>query len=323
MRRKDISEIIGNINTRYVEEAENYIPKKKRRLDFGYTKKRLVIAAVMMLCIVLGGMYIFSLPKKMSVEAYAYETNEKITKTGVVIASGTITNEGEMTGHPLMFYLSGEKIKSVRFSCKNQKIDFRDWTEKRDEYGEAKNFTVNYGKNEKEYVYLTIDWMPNTIIKELTDNRESKIATLPKNLREDIIVMEISFLNGKKAVKAITVKLQDNGKFFAMFDDYKIRKNDNFIKQTDSKPIPRNILSGKNGAVTGLSKKAKRKAKKIAKSYYRNTVFELISLKVKKQSKNKITFWARVKKGGVLQKPDRSIRLRLVKGKWKVVGEGY
>lgn len=323
MRRKDISEIIGNINTRYVEEAENYIPKKKRRLDFGYTKKRLVIAAVMMLCIVLGGMYIFSLPKKMSVEAYAYETNEKITKTGVVITSGTITNEGEMTGHPLMFYLSGEKIKSVRFSCKNQKIDFRDWTEKRDEYGEAKNFTVNYGKNEKEYVYLTIDWMPNTIIKELTDNRESKIATLPKNLREDIIVMEISFLNGKKAVKAITVKLQDNGKFFAMFDDYKIRKNDNFIKQTDSKPIPRNILSGKNGAVTGLSKKAKRKAKKVAKNYYRNTVFELISLKVKKQSKNKITFRARVKKGGVLQKPDRSIRLRLVKGKWKVVGEGY
>ena len=44
------------------------------------------------------------------------------------------------TRHILMFYLSGKNIKSVRFSCKNQKIDFRDWSEKRDEYGEAKNF---------------------------------------------------------------------------------------------------------------------------------------------------------------------------------------
>ena len=55
-------------------------------------------------------------------------------------------DDGEMTGHPLMFYLSGKDIKSVRFSCKNQKIDFRDRTEKRDEYGEARNFTVEYGK---------------------------------------------------------------------------------------------------------------------------------------------------------------------------------
>ena len=117
--------------------------------------------------------------------------------------------------------------------------------------------------------------------------------------------------------------MQDNGRFFAVFGDYKIKKDDDFIKRADSKAIPRKILTGKNGSITSLSKKSKNRAKKVAKNYYRKTVFKLISLKVKKQSKNKIVFRSRVKKGGVLQNPDRSIRLRLVKGKWKVVGEGY
>lgn len=323
MKRKEISEIIGNINTRYVEEAENYIPREKRRLEVSNTMKWRTIAAMLVICMIVGGIYIFSTSEKMIVEAYAYGTNEKISAAGATMTTGTITDDGDMTGHPLMFYLSGEKIKSVRFSCKNQKIDFRDWTEKRDEYGEAKNFTVNYGKNEKEYAYLTIDWIPNTIIRELTDKKESRISTLPKILREDIIVMEISFFNGEKTVKAIKVKLQDDGTFFATFDDYKIQKEDDFIKRKDSKTIPRKILSGKNGVKTGVSKKSKRRARKAVKNYYRKTVFELVSLKIKKQSKNKITFWAKVKKGGVLQEPDRSIRLRLVKGKWNVVGEGY
>lgn len=323
MRSKDISEIIGNINTRYIEEAEDYQPKEKGRIQINYTMKRLMIAAVMVICIVIGGIYIFSSSEKMIVEAYAYETNEKITEAGITMSSGTITNNGEMTGHPLMFYLSGKRIKNVRFSCKNQKIDFRDWKEKRDEYGEAKNFTVNYGENEKEYAYLTIDWMPNATIEKLTNNKNSRIATLPKELREDIIVMEISFLNGEKTVKAIKIKLQDNGTFFAKFDDYKIQKSDNFVRRTDSQTIPRKILSGKNGAITVISKKSKKRAKKVAKKYYRNTIFELVSLKIKKQSKNKIVYRVRVKKDGVLQQPDRHIRLRFVKGRWKVVGEGY
>lgn len=78
-----------------------------------------------------------------------------------------------------------------------------DWTEKRDEYGNAQNFTVAYGEDESEYYYLTINWVPNAIIRELTDNEDSKIATLPEEMRNDIIVMEITFENGKKATKAI------------------------------------------------------------------------------------------------------------------------
>lgn len=50
-----------------------------------------------------------------------------------------------------MFYLSGKDISTVRFSCKNQQINFMDWTEKRDEFGLAQNFTVSYGEDESEY----------------------------------------------------------------------------------------------------------------------------------------------------------------------------
>ena len=113
------------------------------------------------------------------VTAYAHGTGEEIPAAGAVMSSGTISDGGEMTGHPLMFYLSGKDIVSVRFSCKNQQICFMDRTEKRDEYGNAKNFTVTYGEDEREYDYLTIDWVPNRIIRELTDNADSTIAILP------------------------------------------------------------------------------------------------------------------------------------------------
>ena len=99
--------------------------------------------------------------------------------------SGTISDSGEMKGQPLMFYLSGKDIAAVRFSCKNQQINFGDWTEKRDEYGNAQNFTVAYGEDESEYYYLTISWVPNAIIRELTDNEDSRIAALPEEMRND------------------------------------------------------------------------------------------------------------------------------------------
>ena len=55
-----------------------------------------------------------------------------------------------MKGHPLMFYLSGKDIASVRFSSKREQIYFMDWTEQREEYGSAQNFTVPYGEDESE-----------------------------------------------------------------------------------------------------------------------------------------------------------------------------
>ena len=82
-----------------------------------------------------------------------------------------------------------------------------------------------------------IDWVPNATIRELTDNANSTIAALPQELREDVIVMEITFENGKTLTKAITVSLLEDGTFFAKFDDYEITAEDSFIDRPDSEAI--------------------------------------------------------------------------------------
>lgn len=236
MNSKKFSEAMNELDSKYVDEALNYKKKVKKPV---WTKWA-VIAACLVVVIAIGIFAPFQ--SGMIVSAYAYGTDEEITTAGVVMNSGTINDTGEMKGHLLMFYLSGKDIVSVRFSCKNEQINFVDWTEKRDEYGNAQNFTVAYGEDESEYYYLLIDWVPNTLIRELTDNPDSKIATLPEEMRQDIIVMEITFENGKTATKAITISLLDDGTVFAAFDDYEISEADTFINRPDSEAIPRDIL---------------------------------------------------------------------------------
>lgn len=248
MKREDISAAIGDINSRHIQEAANFSPTKSTIKFIKKFSGKSVIAAALSLCLLIVGIS-FMIPNGMVVTAYAHGVDEEITASGAVINTGTISDTGEMTGHPLMFYLSGKDISTVRFSCKNQQINFMDWTEKRDEYGNAQNFTVPYGEDESEYYYLTIDWVPNEIIRALTDNKDISIATLPGEMREDIIVMEITFANGKTTTKAISISLLDDGTFFATFDDYDITTQDDFVTRPDSTAIPRDILYGAPEAI--------------------------------------------------------------------------
>ncbi len=226
-----------------IEQAiRSALPQHRKRLW------RTAIAALLALCFLAGGVGRIALLNGMTVTAYAQGTDEELTAAGAVISTGTISDTGEMKGHPLMFYLSGKGIDTVRFSCKNQQISFMDWTEKRNEYGLAQNFTVPYGEDTSEYYYLLIDWVPNATIRRLTDAPDTAIAALPAELREDIIVLEITFLNGKTATKAITISLLDNGTFFAAFDDYTIDVQDTFVTRPDSSPIPRDILYAQDSA---------------------------------------------------------------------------
>ena len=55
----------------------------------------------------------------------------------------------------------------------------------------------------------------------------------------------------------------------------------------------------------------------------RNTVFEVVSLELKSQTENEISFSVCVSKGGIVQEPDRTIFLEFVNGHWEVVNEGY
>ena len=166
-----------------------------------------------------------------------------LTSAGVLMQTGTIQNDGSQTGHPLMFYLSGKDIEQVRFSCKNQKIRFEDWTETRDEFGNAQNFTVPYGDDPSEYYYLLIDWIPEDTVEALHEPGTS-IADLPPELREDQIILEIQFSNGKRDIKSISISLLDDGTFFAVFSDYEIKPEDDFVSRQDAPVIPRAILYG-------------------------------------------------------------------------------
>lgn len=236
MNSKKFSQAMSELDHRYVDEAAGY--KKARKSVWVKTG---AIAACLAAVVVIAGIFV-PFHGGMEVSAHARGTDEEIPAAGAVMHSGTISDTGKMRGQPLMFYLSGQDIASVRFSCKNQQINFMDWTEKREEYGNAQNFTVVYGEDESEYYYLTINWVPNTLIRELTDHKDSRITTLPEEMRHDVIVMEITFENGETATKAIIVSLLDDGTFFACFDDYEISEEDTFVNRPDSEAIPREIL---------------------------------------------------------------------------------
>ena len=357
MKRETISQGVSNISDRYIEEAANYICEKKSEKKSGKPSQKKhtgwfrgafiknVVAAILVLVVLAYGIAVLFSSHDAVITVYAYGTNEEITAAGAILNTGRISDTGEMKGKPLMFYLIGTDIATVRFSCKNQQLYFMDWTEKRDEYGSARNFTVVYGEDESEYYYLTIDWVPDAAIRELTDNADSRIASLPDELREDIIVMEITFGNGKKVTKAVMVSLQDDGTFLASCDDYEIKDSDTFIKRLDSEAVPRDILYGETAdsmtqeenntqtkELEGVSLTAEQieKAKQAALAYYEGTVFSVNTIEY---FEGKLSyggdmdgdchFTVNVSKGGVVQEPDRTITLRMEQGEWKVVNEGY
>ena len=337
MKRENISNAISNISDRHVQEAADYTPAKGTTRTFKKAFWKSIIAATLVLCLLVGGSILFSIPEDMVITAFACGTNEEITASGAVLMTGTITDSGVQQGHPLMFYLTGEDIASVRFSCKNQQLCFMDWTEKREEYGLAQNFTVLYGEDEREYYYLTIEWTPNATIQKLHEG--STIGTLPDELREDLIVMEITFANGKTTVKAIKVSLLDDGTFFATFDNYRITGRDDFINRPDSEAIPRDILYGPpqegvdqteenpvdayDTGADNMPDELLEKAEAAARAYYSGTVFQVIEMLSTEQSETKAVFSVKVSRGGVIQDPNRTITLQLNDSIWEVTGEGY
>lgn len=231
MNREYISDALGSISDRHITESAK-APRTGRVPVF----LRGVIAAALIIAVVGGVFAVLSSPKGVAVTAYAHSDGRELTSAGAGLTTGTIDERGILTGHPLMFHLEGERIASVRFSCKNETLSFTDMTETRDEYTFAQNFTVEYGENESQYPFLIIDWIPQNLVELLRMEYDS-ITEVPEECREDVIVMEVRGLDGGSAVKAITVKLLDDGTFFTSFDDYKITEADDFILREDAKPV--------------------------------------------------------------------------------------
>lgn len=160
-------------------------------------------------------------------------------KAQPVLKTGSINDRGARKGQSLMFYIEGSNIESIRFSCEKEYIQFMDWTEQRDGYGNSKNFTVEYGQNADEYYYLVVHWEPQNMIKAIKSS-ESGISGLSGEEKKDIIVLEITYLDGTNETLAIDIKLDNNGQFNASTRKYKIKETDTFIFQEDAEP---NILT--------------------------------------------------------------------------------
>lgn len=223
---------IGNIDDRYLLEALEYCTRWKMRAGI-----RLIGAIVASICLIIGLAVWEQKSANDKITIYAYETDMLLTNGEPVLMAGRIDDGGQMQGHPLKFYILGDKIESISFSCKNEWISFVDWTEQRGDYGLSKNFTVSYGEQEDDYYYLVVDWTPQNIIRKLTDNENIKISDLKQEEKEDVIVMEVTYLDGRTENAAIWIKLEDNGKFIVSVEPYQITEDDSFISHQESIPI--------------------------------------------------------------------------------------
>lgn len=172
--------------------------------------------------------------KMIPLKVYAYGTNQELKETQAITTTGSIDDNGTMKGQPLMFYFVGEDIQSIRFSCKNEWISFRDWTKKRGSYGFSKNFTVEYGRDEEDYNYLVINWEPWSLIRKLTDEDSIVISDLPVEEREDVIVVEVRYLNGEKEDLVIQICLNEEGQFVTSISPYLITEKDTFVQLPDN-----------------------------------------------------------------------------------------
>lgn len=227
-----LSNAIGNMDDKFILEAFKYHSRLVLLRSVQWAG-----AAVISLCLIIGMAVLTKKNSDISITVYAYETNMELTNGKTILMPGQINDDGQMQGHPLQFYVSGNKIASIRFSCKNERISFVDWTEQRGDYGLSKNFTVTYGENEDDYYYLVMDWVPETIIRKLTDNEDISISDLTQEEKEDVIVMEITYLNGETETAAIQIQLNDNGEFEVSVSRYQITSEDKFVFQQDSIPI--------------------------------------------------------------------------------------
>lgn len=322
MKRSELSHAIGGISDRHIEEAAHYTAPRRRAPIV-----RTAVAALLALCLLVG---IGALAPSggTAVAAYVYGTDTPLTRAASVLETGTISDSGEMIGHPLQFYLTGEGIARVRFSCERQCLSFTDWTEQRASYANVRNFTIDYGTDAAEYYYLTVDWTPSETIRALTDQADMTLATLPEALRHDRIVLEISFADGSSATKAIDIALQESGAFAAAFDDYAIAPTDDFVRRADALPVsallpahePEDAPAVDAPAVDAPDAEVLFAA---ARAYYAPTVFTVEALRVTSCDGADATLSARVSRGGVVQEPDRTVWLSFADGAWTVVNEGY
>ena len=327
MKKEELFEILDNIDEKKVSEAIN---QKK-------SKKIFVISGVLVSCAILFLIFfaIFMKQKEeesfsnisnnFSVKVYAGDSDKEITSTEVILDTGFIDDVGSCKGFLGFLKIDGIDIETVRFSCKNQYIEFIDFKKKRPEYGYASNCTISFGEDESEYDGLCFNWN-NKDIMYLTNDERSDIASLPKKLKEDVIVMQIKYLNGSEETKAIYINVLDNGDVSAKCTNYKITKNDEFVFRKDKQAIPRCIMysfeeNWEYDDKTDEELQEIIKAEQSLMKYYEEKGIGVFLTSFKSKKENEITILVIVTKDSVVQENRREVILKYINGVWEVVEE--
>lgn len=107
---------MDELETKYVQEALTYKKPVRRSawMRWGAAAACFVLVAVLLAAGILSPL------AGMTVTAYAVGTDAEIPSAGAAFATGTVNEDGTLSGYPLMFYLQGSGIEIVRFSCKKR-----------------------------------------------------------------------------------------------------------------------------------------------------------------------------------------------------------
>ena len=117
MQVKQFFDAMGELETKYVQEALTYKKPMRRSawMRWGAAAACFVLVAVLLAAGILSPL------AGMTVTAYAVGTDAEIPSAGAAFATGTINEDGTLSGYPLMFIcreaglkLSGFPAKAVR-----------------------------------------------------------------------------------------------------------------------------------------------------------------------------------------------------------------
>ena len=224
-KAEKISGAIGNIEDRFLLEAYAYKANPviyRRIIKIGITAACVCAAILSVVLLQTGG--------RSSITIYAYESGEQVAYGQPALWPGQVSEEGIVKNLPLKFYILGKGIEKIRFSCKNEWIAFNDWKEQRENYGYSRNFTISYGEEEEDYYNLVIEWCPEKMGEKIQEG----LSDLPWESKEDVIVMEVTYLDGGSETLAMNISVSGDGKLLCGVSDYEITAEDDFVFQPDN-----------------------------------------------------------------------------------------
>lgn len=220
---------IEGIDENYIEEAYLY---KKPNVAVFISMRVAVVAVVAAIVAIVYNVFLYEAPisKKCTFKVYAQEIEALIEDEYAYISTGVIHSESSKSIGMANFHFEGEDVESIRFSCKNGYISLYAYEQ---EYDRSKNFTVDcsrYGEN--DYRGMSLSWLSENIVDNGDKTGDTEL--IPEVERYDVIVVEVSYKNGKKECFAIELKWDSMENVYAKFVEYTITAKDQFVYREDA-----------------------------------------------------------------------------------------